>query len=681
MNPARVHGPRSIAGCVVAAARQRSEIPPTHVFSHAFQPLKEGFVMKPMLSVALLACGLLGFASSSPAQIPRQDVIWARSTAGQPIKLDGVLDEPAWSKAESYTVRFHTNNGDPGSGWKFESGISPTDPLVATFKFLVNGDSLYMAAVVTDSSVGGSADFNRFDGLLMSIKDHRDPNATIAGPTEYLYSWWHPEDPNPTAPGKAPGFRGYWTPQSDTIPRTPEQIEAWNAVTKVRGGISNSDAVPDSGYTVEMRFDVGLMGYHPSVPQGDIVEWNASVYDCDWLWPFQNKFSANRTWWQSPWGRDMWYDEVKVYCDPAVTINSGPVPAIGPDVRIPNAGSYPVPTIDGFLTDPVWNTAQHFDIRYGDFDLRNKYPGVMRWRAGQYQAPVNGGLAEVVDPGDATIHWFFKGDTLYMGFDVRDQVVQYHTLEDRWDGFKVTIVDTSSGVHETNEDHVRDIRSLGFHVGPTGAPLADDYLPYLRDTLHAAKLGLKLKPNTTVDTLGSTPDQGYTAELSVNLRALGFPAGLGTRPLWIGIDMYDGDSYLPITDSYGTRTWWGVERAGQCCPAAAYLDPTYFLTAVDESNAASDRARLLGNYPNPFRHLTVMRYALPAAAKVTLEVYDLQGRAIARRALGLQEAGTRQASFARTGLAAGLYVYRLKLENPTTGAPAGALSGKMMVLK
>src|SRR5437762_11540719 len=102
-----------------------------------------------------------------------------------------------------------------------------------------------------------------------------------------------------------------------------------------------------------------------------------------------------------------------------------------------NAGTFAVPTIDGFLTEPVWNTTQHFDIKYNDPPpgVRTTYPGVMRWRAGQFQPDVNGGQAAVVDPGDATIHWFFKGDTLYMGFDVRDHFVQFHPLEDRWDGF------------------------------------------------------------------------------------------------------------------------------------------------------------------------------------------------------------------------------------------------------
>ena len=45
--------------------------------------------------------GFLLFAAAAHAQIPRQDVIWARSTAGAPIVLDGNLNEAVWAQAET----------------------------------------------------------------------------------------------------------------------------------------------------------------------------------------------------------------------------------------------------------------------------------------------------------------------------------------------------------------------------------------------------------------------------------------------------------------------------------------------------------------------------------------------------------------------------------------------------
>jgi hypothetical protein len=83
--------------------------------------------------------------------------------------------------------------------------------------------------------------------------------------------------------------------------------------------------------------------------------------------------------------------------------------------------------------------------------------------------------------------------------------------------------------------------------------------------------------------------------------------------------------------------------AGQ---AAATLLPTQYV--------------LEANYPNPFNPSTQIRFGLPEAAAVTLDVYDVTGR---RVAVLLQEtpmaAGWHEVSFAATDLASGLYLYRL----------------------
>ena len=48
-------------------------------------------------------------------------------------------------------------------------------------------------------------------------------------------------------------------------------------------------------YYVEMRFNLTPMGYDVTRPEGDVVEWNISVYDCDWFWPISvTSFSSNR---------------------------------------------------------------------------------------------------------------------------------------------------------------------------------------------------------------------------------------------------------------------------------------------------------------------------------------------------------------------------------------------------
>jgi len=242
--------------------------------------------MRGRYCVALLLVGAAAVMSAVPALgVPnRPDAIWARSTAGSHITLDGVLNEPAWALAESVLVYYGKENGIPGSGWKEEGGHLAKDSTRAVLKLLVDGNKLYLAATIPDSSIGGAVDFNRFDGLLMSIKDHT-AGVNPAPPSEYLYSWWYPDDTTlASTPGIPPCFRGTWGTIPCSAGRTATQIANWDAATVVTGQ-SNSDAVLDKGYTVEMMFNLTPMGYDVTQPAGDIVEWNISIYDCDWFWP------------------------------------------------------------------------------------------------------------------------------------------------------------------------------------------------------------------------------------------------------------------------------------------------------------------------------------------------------------------------------------------------------------
>ena len=602
---------------------------------------------------------------------PRPDAIWARSTAGQTLTLDGVLNEPAWASAESKVIQYRVDAGPPGSGWKDEGGAVLPNGTNATLKFLTVGNQLWLGAFFPDSSVGGGGTFNQFDGLLMGLKDHSQ-TARPAPIAEYLYAWWSQVLVGTPPTNMAPVFGGRWaTPPWGGPPRTQAQIDAWDARTVVHGTL-NSDTLSDVGYTIEMRFDIGVMGYNVLDPDGDIIEWNVSIYDCDWRWPFTvGRFGANRTWWQAPWGNASAYNEVMIHARPNVTINSGPAPLVDDvDVLIPSAGTAATPVIDGLLTDAVWAGAPSFDIRFDDPALRESYPGVGPWRSGQFQPNLNGGTAAVLDPGDATIKYFHKGNLLYLGFDVRDQVVQFHPNFDSWDGFMVGI----NSLDRNNPDHVLSTHRLTFRVGPTGGAQAEDGLPAMVDTA-GAFVGLALKPGTVIDTLGTSPDVGYTAELAIDMTKLGYPSGFGDRIAYLSIDMMDGDSFTPFANSYGTRTWWFREYDNTCCPARVYFGPA---TVDVEGGPAADA--LHGISPNPFRIATSIRYSLEAASDVSLDVYDLGGRRVAGETIGRQSAGAPSARFEAGALRPGLYLVRVRALDPQNGAVRATLSGKLMLV-
>ena len=649
--------------------------------------------MKSGLVASLALAALLATVLPSPAQTPRKDFIWARSTAGAPLTLDGVLNEPAWAMADSVVIHMSQDTGIPGSGWFFEAGISPSDPTNATLRFLSVGNQIWMGAYIRDHSIGGSNVFNRFDGLLMAIKNHATSQRP-APPLEYFYSWWYPEDSLAALQvGRGPNFRGHWTgcednPSDCTRPRTAEEIANWDARYTV-GGVTNDDkngaqtTTNDWGYVVEMRFNLDPVGYDITKPAGDAVEFNVSIYDCDWNWPFQGIFSANRVWWEGPWGRDAFFHNVRILGKPSVTTSSGAAPNYPPDVRIPIADTFAAPAIDGQLTDPVWQAAPHFDIRFGDDALRASYPGMGPYRSGQYQPTVNANQAFVVDPGDATVRWFWKGTKLYLGFDVRDQVVQYINQSDRYDGFTVSLNDyTARGA----ENHQLVGYKLTFQVGPTGNALAQDELPPFISN-GGAQVALALKPGTTLDTLGQTPDTGYTAEMWLDLTKFGYPADLGDHRIFLGIDLLDGDSYTPFTDSYGTRTWWQREFAGGSGaggggpdgPAWGYLDPNLHVTVGVEPPVAATGLSLIGSRPNPFQSRTSVYFSLPRRAAVTMEVFDLAGRRVARREYGEHAAGTSHVVFAADGMKSGLYMYRLRMREE--GGRESLLAGRMLLTR
>ncbi|HTS00230.1 MAG TPA: 5'-nucleotidase C-terminal domain-containing protein [Bacteroidota bacterium] len=98
------------------------------------------------------------------------------------------------------------------------------------------------------------------------------------------------------------------------------------------------------------------------------------------------------------------------------------------------------------------------------------------------------------------------------------------------------------------------------------------------------------------------------------------------------------------------------------CPGERYLDEEVAeATASGDKTPAAVTAYELGqNYPNPFNPSTTISYALPVRSQVSLSVFNALGQVARVLVSGMEEAGVHEVRFDGTGLASGIYFYRLQ---------------------
>jgi hypothetical protein len=64
---------------------------------------------------------------------------------------------------------------------------------------------------------------------------------------------------------------------------------------------------------------------------------------------------------------------------------------------------------------------------------------------------------------------------------------------------------------------------------------------------------------------------------------------------------------------------------------------------------------LLGNYPNPFNPTTNIKFQIARSSEVALEVFDVLGRLVSSRSLGVTAPGEHAVDFNASNLASGTY--------------------------
>ena len=108
--------------------------------------------------------------------------------------------------------------------------------------------------------------------------------------------------------------------------------------------------------------------------------------------------------------------------------------------------------------------------------------------------------------------------------------------------------------------------------------------------------------------------------------------------------------------------WWKV-RAGNNAGWGLFSTTRRFvvvLTSVSEIAGIPDEFMLSQNYPNPFNPSTIIAFAIPREAHVTLGIYNLLGERVADLLDERKPVGYYSAVFHAEGMASGIYLYKLK---------------------
>ena len=121
-----------------------------------------------------------------------------------------------------------------------------------------------------------------------------------------------------------------------------------------------------------------------------------------------------------------------------------------------------------------------------------------------------------------------------------------------------------------------------------------------------------------------------------------------------------------------------VDTFGNIVSGLGFIDGVVFveeiLDVLDAHNHIPSNYYLGQNYPNPFNGTTTIEYGLVDNSRVTLEIFDIQGRKIASLVHDTYPAGLYRVTWNAGECSSGTYLYRIEIDNDSK-------VGKMSLVK
>jgi endo-1,4-beta-xylanase len=124
------------------------------------------------------------------------------------------------------------------------------------------------------------------------------------------------------------------------------------------------------------------------------------------------------------------------------------------------------------------------------------------------------------------------------------------------------------------------------------------------------------------------------------------------------------DTVLRVTPLDPNSVFYWRVSAANTLATGEYSSVAYFVTgnilAVAEAGTVPNTYALSQNYPNPFNPSTQIEYSMPKSGYVSLKIFNVLGKEVATLFSGVQQIGTHRVAFDGSGLASGVYLYRLQ---------------------